>query len=101
MSFFGSKSKKEKPGALIKHAKQGVQNFHKHKGNTSKQEKAVGEIAGSIAGMKLLLYGDGKAEPTPELGDELVNEILANDLISLLIENIGILEFEVRPTFHL
>jgi len=46
--------------------------------------------------MKLLLYGDGKTEPAPELGDELVQEILNNDLISLLVENITVLEFESR-----
>jgi len=97
MSSFFKGGKKEKPGNLVKHAKQGVQTYLKYKGNPSKQEKAVAEISGSIAGMKATLYGEvGRSEPTPEVAEELLNEVLQSELLAIFFENLGVLEFEAR-----
>lgn len=93
-------SKKEKPSVLVKHCRQGVQAYIKHSGGGSKQEKAIAEVSNSITGMKVLLYGDGKTEPTPEAGDELLTEIFQGDLLGLLFSNMGAIEFEVPPPLH-
>lgn len=93
-------SKKEKPSALVKHCRQGVQAYIKHSGGGSKQEKAIAEVSNSITGMKVLLYGDGlKTEPTPEAGDELLTEIFQGDLLGLLFSNMGAIEFEAKKDF--
>jgi len=88
-------SKKDKPSSLLKHCRQGVQSFLKHVGNTSKQEKAIAEVSGSIMGMKSVLYGDGKTEPSPEAGEELLAEVFQGDLLGLLFANLRAIEFEV------
>jgi calcium binding protein 39 len=89
-------NKKEKPAALVKHCRQGVQAYIKHSNGGSKQEKAIAEVSNSITGMKVLLYGDGKTEATPEAGEELLTEIFQGDLLGLLFTNMGAIEFEVR-----
>ncbi len=93
MSLF-SKSKKEKPSSLVKNCRTGLQNFLKHKGG-SKGEKAIADSSAAIMSMKAVLYGDGKIEPIPEAGDELVAEIFSGDLLSLLLQNLAYVEFEV------
>jgi len=92
-------SKKDKPSSLLKHCRQGVQSFLKHVGNTSKQEKAIAEVSGSIMGMKSVLYGDGKTEPSPEAGEELLAEVFQGDLLGLLFANLRAIEFEARKDF--
>jgi len=92
-------SKKEKPSALVKHCRQGVQAYIKHSNGGSKQEKAIAEVSNSITGMKVLLYGDGKTEATPEAGEELLTEIFQGDLLGLLFSNMGAIEFEAKKDF--
>jgi hypothetical protein len=90
-------SKKEKPSVLVKHCRQGVQAYVKYAGGGSKQEKAIAEVSGSITGMKVLLYGDGKTEPAADAGDELLTDIFQGELLGLLFANMGAIEFEASP----
>ena len=68
------------------------------------------EISKYIIAMKNILYGEGEfgwcccpsnspfpgeADPSPDLVTQLANEVYSNDLLSLFINNLSYLEFEV------
>lgn len=46
--------------------------------------------------MKNILYGENDNEPVPELVSQLSQEIYNHDILLLLIDNMGKLEFEAR-----
>jgi hypothetical protein len=48
-----------------------------------------------LISLKNMLYGDGDSEPVPELVAQLSQETYNADLLSLLITNMGLFEFEV------
>jgi len=95
MSFFGSK-KKEKPTNLVKSCLSGIKAYAKYEGNKNKQEKAATDVSNCVHGMKVVFYGDEKVEANPEAAEQLANEILASDVLSLLSKNVAILGFEAR-----
>jgi len=45
--------------------------------------------------MKIILYGDGEAEPLPDQVAQLAQEVYNNDVLQLLVLNIWRFEFEV------
>jgi len=95
MAFSWGKNKKEKPSALVKHCKAGIVNWTKNKG-TNKEEKAMQEIAAALQGMKLLLYGDDKIEPSPTAPQDLAEEFGQNNLWLEIVDNLNALAFEAR-----
>lgn len=54
------------------------------------------EISKNLLAMKLILYGDGDAEPVPELVAQLSQEVYQNDLLQTLVANFAKLEFEAK-----
>jgi calcium binding protein 39 len=46
--------------------------------------------------MKHILYGEGDAEPNPELVSQLSQEVYQNDLLQILVQQLGRLEFEAK-----
>ncbi|KAI0227443.1 Hym1p [Massospora cicadina] len=85
------KPKTKSPAELVKVARE---NINKPGGGDSKKSKD--EVAKTLANMKLILYGDGDSDPSPELVAQLSQEIYNNDLLTLLSQNIARLDFETR-----
>jgi len=94
MSFF--QKKKEKPTNLVKSCATGIKAFSKYEGNKSKQDKVAADVSNAVHAMKVAFYGDEKTEANPEAAEQLSNEILASDILSLLASNLRILAFEAR-----
>eukprot|EP01086_Lenisia_limosa_P001340 TRINITY_DN124_c0_g1_i1.p2 TRINITY_DN124_c0_g1~~TRINITY_DN124_c0_g1_i1.p2 ORF type:complete len:336 (-),score=85.48 TRINITY_DN124_c0_g1_i1:42-1049(-) len=97
MSFlFGKKAKS--PPDLVRLTKEALLVVSSGEGTKKKKdyEKAVEEISKYIIAMKNILYGEGEADPSPDLVTQLANEVYSNDLLSLFINNLSYLEFEAR-----
>lgn len=94
MSFlFGTK--KKDPAALARGCKEAL--LIVEKSGPKANEKAVEELSKIVAQMKLTLYGDPESsESNAEVSQQLVNEILAIDLIPLVITNFAKFEFEAK-----
>lgn len=71
-------------------------NYHRKLIRIYTTRKVSEEISKNLVAMKAILYGDGEAnEPSPELVAQLSQEVYQNDLLQLLVQNIGRLDFEV------
>lgn len=65
---------------------------------TASNNKAIEELAGHLAEMKLMLYGEQDAEPNPDHVTALANEVYKLNLLTLLVEHLEDLEFESRKS---
>lgn len=63
-----------------------------HKDN----EKFAEELSKFIAAIKQVLYGDGEHDPNPEHVTQLAAEVYTQDLITLLIQHLALIEFEAK-----
>lgn len=54
------------------------------------------DISKNLQQIKAILYGDGPADPAPELVAQLAQETYNTDLLHLLVQNIARFEFESR-----
>jgi hypothetical protein len=97
MAFlFGTK--KKDPAALARGCKETL--LIVEKSGPKANEKAIEELSKIVAQMKLTLYGDPESsESNAEISQQLVNEILAIDLVPLVITNFAKFEFEVTNLF--
>jgi calcium binding protein 39 len=59
-------------------------------------KKAADAIAGNLAQMKLILFGQAGAEPNLETCQALAHSIYSADLIPLLLTNLALFEFEAK-----
>ncbi|KAI9355111.1 Mo25-like protein [Zopfochytrium polystomum] len=60
------------------------------------RKKANDEISKNLASMKVILYGDGENDPSPEQVTQLYHEIHNSDILPLLVQQIAKLEFEAK-----
>eukprot|EP00124_Ichthyophonus_hoferi_P000635 Ihof_evm6s25 gene=Ihof_evmTU6s25 len=94
MNFFKSKSKS--PAELCKLTKESIVTLDREPNNKKACEKATEEITKYLQSMKIILYGDGEAEPNKESVAQLAQEIYYSDLLLLFINNLAKLEFEAK-----
>lgn len=60
------------------------------------RRKAVEEISKTLSQIKAILFGDGEAEPQPELVAQLAQEVYSHDVLQLLVAHISKFEFEAK-----
>jgi len=89
--IFGTK--KKDPISLVRGLRDILLSFEKAGKSV---EKITDEIGKNLAQMKVILYGDPENEPNPELGVQLLNEVILTDLINLLIQHLKQLDFEAK-----
>lgn len=58
--------------------------------------KALEKVSENLKGMRFMFYGDTETDPKPENIDKLVQEILATDVLLLLLQNITRFDFEAK-----
>jgi calcium binding protein 39 len=111
MSFL-FKSKQKSPSELVKQTKDLILKLEGGGGADYKKpfpfkrndnEKQLTEdISKNLLAMKNLLYGDGgidffyiENDPVPELVTQLATEVVASNILVLLVQNFQLFEFEV------
>lgn len=60
------------------------------------RRKAVDEISKTLSQVKTILFGEGDAEPQPELVAQLAQEVYSYDVLQLLVAHIGQFDFEAK-----
>ncbi|SJX61003.1 related to HYM1-component of the RAM signaling network [Sporisorium reilianum f. sp. reilianum] len=65
-------------------------------GSSEARRKAVDEISKTLCHIKTMLFGEGDAEPQPELVAQLAQEVYAHDVLQLLVAHIAQFEFEAK-----
>ncbi|TKY85193.1 hypothetical protein EX895_006273 [Sporisorium graminicola] len=60
------------------------------------KRKAVDEISKTLCQIKTILFGDGDADPQPELVAQLAQEVYSHDVLQLLVAHISKFEFEAK-----
>ncbi|KAJ3069751.1 Calcium-binding protein 39 [Podochytrium sp. JEL0797] len=88
--MFGFSRAKKSPLDLVRGTKESIARL----GLSDKLK----DISKNLVAMKAILYGDGVADPSPELVAQLSHEVYNNDILPLLIGNIWKLEFEVESS---
>lgn len=91
-SFF---KQKKSPGELVQSTLRNITVFSEEK-NDVKTKKASEKISSNLSQMKLIMYGDGDAEPKPDQIKKLCDEVFSNDLLISLVSNFQKFEFEAR-----
>ncbi|KAG0264557.1 mo25 protein [Actinomortierella ambigua] len=89
MNFF--KSKPKTPYELTRNLKDAI---HRLEGPDNK--KATEDISKILVAYKTILYGDGESDPVPETVAQLAQEVYSNNVLQLLVDNIGKFEFEAK-----
>ncbi|KAF9975610.1 mo25 protein [Actinomortierella ambigua] len=89
MNFF--KSKPKTPYELTRNLKEAI---HRLEGPDNK--KATEDISKILVAYKTILYGDGESDPVPETVAQLAQEVYSNNVLQLLVDNIGKFEFEAK-----
>eukprot|EP00002_Diphylleia_rotans_P039219 TRINITY_DN9047_c0_g1_i1.p1 TRINITY_DN9047_c0_g1~~TRINITY_DN9047_c0_g1_i1.p1 ORF type:complete len:338 (-),score=89.74 TRINITY_DN9047_c0_g1_i1:512-1525(-) len=83
------------PNEIVRACLEELQQLDKKKDAKAK-EKNIEEITKHIQSMKFILVGDGENAPAPDQIAQLANEICHQDLLPLLIQYLGDLDFESR-----
>ncbi|GAM24094.1 hypothetical protein SAMD00019534_072690 [Acytostelium subglobosum LB1] len=98
MNIFFNKKQKT-PYELVKTVKDCLVSIDKAGPNSKSSEKSVEELTRSLQDIKKILYGDGEHEPSAEATAVMCTEILSNDLLPMMIKDLGKLEFESKKDF--
>jgi len=64
--------------------------------STKSAERANEKLSSNLAQFKVMLYGDGESQPSPDATKRVVDELFRTDLLGSLLEHIQKLEFEAR-----
>ena len=64
--------------------------------SSESKRKAVEEISKTLCQIKTILFGDGDADPQPELVAQLAQEVYSHDVLQLLVAHIAKFEFEAK-----
>ncbi|KTW30440.1 uncharacterized protein T551_01723 [Pneumocystis jirovecii RU7] len=94
MSFFFNRRQKSAQD-VVRGVKDGIQRLETL-GSTADKKRVQEEVARSLQAMKVLLYGDGDADPVPDQVTQLSQQVYQTDLLYLFVVNFGRLEFESR-----
>eukprot|EP00833_Pecoramyces_ruminatium_P009182 jgi/Orpsp1_1/1183214/evm.model.c7180000084275.1 len=92
MSFLFIKPKIKTPQELVRNTRDAIIKLE----SGGDKRKANEEISRNLVAMKNILYGDGENDPVPELVVQLSQEVYGNNLLQLLVQNIGKFEFEAK-----
>uniref|UniRef100_A0AAY5K7P0 Uncharacterized protein n=1 Tax=Esox lucius TaxID=8010 RepID=A0AAY5K7P0_ESOLU len=95
MPFPFGKSHKS-PADIVKNLKDSMTVLEKHDISDKKAEKATEEVSKSLVAMKEILYGTNEKEPQTEAVAQLAQELYNSGLLSTLIADLQLIDFEVR-----
>ncbi|EFA81574.1 Mo25-like family protein [Heterostelium album PN500] len=98
MNIFFNKKQKT-PTDLVKSIKESLIIIEKSGPNSRNTEKALEELSKCLTDIKKILYGDAEHEPNQENATILATEICSSDLLSMIIRDLGKLEFEAKKDF--
>ncbi|RMY66919.1 hypothetical protein D0864_11718, partial [Hortaea werneckii] len=93
MAFLFGRNRQRSAQDLVRSTKDLLQKLMKEDGSSPKLEE---DLARALTQMKVTLQGTPELEATPDAVYQLVNQILAESLLPLLVENIFRLPFEAR-----
>ncbi|RMY98195.1 hypothetical protein D0864_04474 [Hortaea werneckii] len=93
MAFLFGRNRQRSAQDLVRSTKDLLQKLMKEDGSSPKLEE---DVARALTQMKVTLQGTPELEATPDAVYQLVNQILAESLLPLLVENIFRLPFEAR-----
>jgi len=96
MNFFGGRSRARSPAELVRALKDAIAKLESHSSGVDTRRRGVEEVSKTLQQMKVILYGDGESEPSPELVAQLAQECYANDVLVLLVQHLWRFEFEAR-----
>ncbi|KAK4388509.1 Calcium-binding protein 39-like [Sesamum angolense] len=97
MSFFFRQSRPKTPQELVKAIKDSLMALDSQTvAEVKALEKALEEVEKNIVAMRVMLIGDGEAEPSADQISQLTLEICNQDAIPLLFDNLPILGWETR-----
>ncbi|KAL0393169.1 UNVERIFIED_CONTAM: putative MO25-like protein [Sesamum radiatum] len=95
MSFFFRQSRPKTPQELVKAIKDSLMALDSQTvAEVKALEKALEEVEKNIVAMRVMLTGDGEAEPSADQISQLTLEICNQDAIPLLFDNLPILGWE-------
>ncbi|KAL0367978.1 UNVERIFIED_CONTAM: protein Mo25 [Sesamum calycinum] len=101
MSFFFRQSRPKTPQELVKAIKDSLMALDSQTvAEVKALEKALEEVEKNIVAMRVMLTGDGEAEPSADQISQLTLEICNQDAIPLLFDNLPILGWEDLLTKH-
>ncbi|TKA23164.1 hypothetical protein B0A50_07194 [Salinomyces thailandicus] len=93
MAFLFGRNRQRSAQDLVRSTKDLLQRLLKEEGPTQKLEE---DLSRTLTQMKATLQGTPEVEATPDAVYQLVNQILAESLLPLLVDNIHRLPFEAR-----
>uniref|UniRef100_A0AAX7SK96 Uncharacterized protein n=1 Tax=Astatotilapia calliptera TaxID=8154 RepID=A0AAX7SK96_ASTCA len=93
MPFPFGKSHKS-PADIVKNLKDSMTVLEKHDISDKKAEKATEEVSKSLVAMKEILYGTNEKEPQTEAVAQLAQELYNSGLLSTLIADLQLIDFE-------
>ncbi|KAL0434508.1 UNVERIFIED_CONTAM: Calcium-binding protein 39 [Sesamum latifolium] len=97
MSFFFRQSRPKTPQELVKAIKDSLMALDSQTvAEVKALEKALEEVEKNIVAMRVMLTGDGEAEPNADQISQLTLEICNQDAIPLFFNNLPILGWETR-----
>ncbi|KAJ1563214.1 hypothetical protein HK405_004699 [Cladochytrium tenue] len=89
--FRFGKPKARSPSDIVRATRDAVLKF-----DTGDRRKLNEEISKNLVAMKVILYGEGESEPSPEQVTQLFHEINNGDILPLFIKHIGKFDFEAK-----
>ncbi|BFZ62426.1 Hym1p [Saitoella coloradoensis] len=92
MAFLFNRSRTKSPQDLVRSLRDSIHRLD----SPADKRRAQDDVSRGLAQMKVILYGDGDAEPIPDQFAALCQESYATDLLPLLALNIWRFEFEAR-----
>uniref|UniRef100_A0A3B3SAG2 Calcium binding protein 39 n=1 Tax=Paramormyrops kingsleyae TaxID=1676925 RepID=A0A3B3SAG2_9TELE len=96
MPFPFGKSHKS-PADIVKNLKDSMSVLEKQDISDRKAEKATEEVSKNLVAMKEILYGTNEKEPQTEAVAQLAQELYNSGLLSTLIADLQLIDFEVSP----
>jgi len=90
------RTKKKTPAELVRQIRDAVTVIEKQSPSERSNSKVADELAKRFQQAKALLHGDPDAEPNQDLILAYLNEMFSNSLVSRLLTDLPVLEFEAR-----
>ncbi|BFZ55132.1 Hym1p [Savitreella phatthalungensis] len=92
MNFFRARSKTQTPADLVSTCCAQLVKLD----SASSRKAALEEVSKQLAQLKVIYYGDAEVAPDPDSTAQLAQQVYLTDLLTLLVRQIGKLEFGAR-----
>eukprot|EP01099_Mayorella_cantabrigiensis_P000896 TRINITY_DN1382_c0_g1_i1.p1 TRINITY_DN1382_c0_g1~~TRINITY_DN1382_c0_g1_i1.p1 ORF type:complete len:363 (-),score=102.87 TRINITY_DN1382_c0_g1_i1:252-1259(-) len=101
MAFIFGGKKAKSPQELVKKVKELYVAVEKNAGNEKNVQKFKEELSKELATMKIYLYGEPEHEPNQETITAVTTEVISQEVLPLLVTELGRLEFEAKKDVSL